>query len=75
MAFEPDLFLQRRDRHNRDLRPDHARTEKRFLPLDGGDFGPPFYWDPSEGDVSEDVTVWLSETEEEVVDDETLPFE
>ncbi len=34
----------------------------------------PFYWDRSEEVVSEDVTVWLWETEEELVDDETLPF-
>ena len=75
MAFEPDLFFQRRAWVCRALRPVHpGQDRKTFFASESRRLRAPFYRDRSEEDVSEDVTVWLSEPEEEVVDDETMPF-
>lgn len=54
--------------------PGSRQDLKRFFAFESRRLRVPFYWDRSEEVVSEDVTVWLWETEEELVDDETLPF-
>ena len=73
MAFEPDLFFKEGL-----VVPGPSpgsRQDRRTVFVSGSRrLRAPFYWDPSEEDVSEDVTVWLWEPEEDVVDDETLPF-
>jgi hypothetical protein len=54
--------------------PESGQARKTFFASESRRLLAPFYWDRPEEDVSEDVTVWLSATDEEVVDDETLPF-
>ncbi len=73
MAFEPDLFFQRRACCTGPFARITPGPEDGLCLWIAAASGP-FYWDRSEEDVSEDVTVWLWEPEEDVVDDETLPF-